>query len=72
MVTYPPANAGVAGDSGNQVQSLGWEDPSEECIETHSSTLVWEIPWLYRGAWGLRSMDLWLTLLKHDILVLIS
>ena len=28
-----------------QVGSLGWEDPLEEEMATHSSTLVWEIPW---------------------------
>ena len=27
-----------------QVQSLGWEDPLEEEMTTHSSTLAWEIP----------------------------
>ena len=27
-----------------QVQSLGWEDPLEEEMATHSSTLAWEIP----------------------------
>ena len=28
-----------------QVQSLGWEDPLEKGIATHSSILVWRIPW---------------------------
>ena len=28
-----------------QVQSLGWEDPLEEEMETHSSILAWRIPW---------------------------
>ena len=28
-----------------RVQSLGWEDPLEEGIGTHSSILAWEIPW---------------------------
>ena len=27
-----------------QVQSLGWEDPLEKEMATHSSILVWEIP----------------------------
>ena len=27
------------------VQSLGWEDPLEEGMATHSSILAWEIPW---------------------------
>ena len=28
-----------------QVQSLGWEDPLKKEMETHSSSLVWKIPW---------------------------
>ena len=28
-----------------QVQSLGREDPLEERMATHSSTLAWRIPW---------------------------
>ena len=28
-----------------QVQSLGWEDPLEKEIATHSSTLARKIPW---------------------------
>ena len=27
------------------VQFLVWEDPLEEEMETHSSSLAWEIPW---------------------------
>ena len=27
------------------VQSLGWEDPLEEEMATHSSILPWKIPW---------------------------
>ena len=30
------------------VCSLGWEDPLEEGMETHSSILAWRSP---RGAW---------------------
>ena len=33
-----------------QVQSLGWEDPLEEGMATHSSILAWRIP-MDRGAW---------------------
>ena len=32
------------------VPSLGWEDPLEESIATHSSILAWRIP-KDRGAW---------------------
>ena len=28
-----------------QVQSLGWEDPLEEEMATHSSILAWRTPW---------------------------
>ena len=28
-----------------QVQSLGWEDPLEKEMATHSSTLAWKISW---------------------------
>ena len=28
-----------------QVRSLGWEDPLEKEMATHSSILAWEIPW---------------------------
>ena len=28
-----------------RVRSLGWEDPLEESMGTHSSILAWEIPW---------------------------
>ena len=32
------------------VQSLGWEDPLEEDMATHSSILAWRVP-IDRGAW---------------------
>ena len=32
------------------VQSLGWEDPLEEGMATHSSVLTWRIP-IDIGAW---------------------
>ena len=35
-------NAGV---TGNADLSLGLEDPLEEEMATHSSSLAWEIPW---------------------------
>ena len=28
------------------VQSLGWEDTLEKEMATHSSTVVWKIPWM--------------------------
>ena len=29
----------------SQVQSLGWEDPLEKGMATHSNILAWRIPW---------------------------
>ena len=44
MVKNPPAMRET------WVQSLGWEDPLEEGMATHSSILAWRIP-MDRGAW---------------------
>ena len=43
-ITNPPAMRET------WAQSLGWEDPLEEGMATHSSILVWRIP-MDRGAW---------------------
>ena len=37
------------------VWSLGWEDPLEQGMAAHSSTLAWEIPWTEEPG-GLQSM----------------
>ena len=42
MVKNPPANAG---DAEMQFPFLGWEDPPEKEMVTHSSILAWRIPW---------------------------
>ena len=52
MVKKLPANAGV---QETQVRSLGQEDPLEEEMATHSSILVWRIPWTEEPG-GLQSM----------------
>ena len=39
MVKKPPAMQET------QVRSLGWEDPLEKEMTTHSSILAWRIPW---------------------------
>ena len=47
------------------VQSLGWEDPLEEGMATHSSILAWRIPWIEKpGPWGHKESDTteWLSL----------
>ena len=41
-VKNPPAHAG---DIRDESSVLGWEDPLEEGIATHSSNLAWRIPW---------------------------
>ena len=38
-----------------KLRSLGWEDPLEEEMATHSSILAWEIPWTEEPG-GLQSM----------------
>ena len=45
------------------VQPLGGEDPLEEGMETHSSTLVWRTPWTEELGW-LQSMGL--QRVEHD------
>ena len=32
-------------NAGNRVGSLGWEDPLEKEMATHSSTLAWKTLW---------------------------
>ena len=40
-----------------EVQSLGWEDPVEKGMATHSRILAWRIPWAEEPG-GLQSMGL--------------
>ena len=44
-----------AGDTGDRVPSLCWEDPPEKGMRTHSSILAWRIPWT-EDPGGLQSM----------------
>ena len=46
-----------------QVRSLGWEDPLEKEIATHSSTLAWKILWMEKPG-SLQSMGL--QRVRHD------
>jgi len=43
------------------VPSLGWEEPLEKGIITHSSILAWRIPWTEEpggySAWGCKQLD---------------
>ena len=50
-VKNPPAMGEI------QVQSLGWEDPLEKGIATHSTILAWRIPWTEESG-GLQSIGL--------------
>ena len=49
MVKNPPANAG---DRETQIRSLGWEDPQEEDMATHSNILAWRNPMDRRAWWA--------------------
>ena len=45
------------------VRSLGWKDPLEEGMATHSNTFAWKIPWT-EDPGGLQSMGL--ERVRHD------
>ena len=49
VVKNPPAKQET------QVQSLGWEDPLEKEMATHSSILAWIVPWTEKPG-GLQSL----------------
>ena len=57
MVKNPPSRSGDVREM--QVRSLGWEDPPEEGMATHSSILAWRIPWTEEPGrpWGLTESD---------------
>ena len=44
-----------------QVRSLGWEDPLEKGMATHSSILAWRTPWTGvlagSSSWGCKELD---------------
>ena len=44
---FPGGSAGKESicNAGDWVQSLGWEDPLENGMATHSSILAWRNPW---------------------------
>ena len=58
-----------------RVRSLGWEDPLDKEMATHSSTLDWEIPWTEEPGelWSMGSQrvgDNWVTKLLFAELLL--
>ena len=57
LVKNPPATQET------WVQSLGWEDALEKGTATHSSILVWRIPWTEKpgslySPWGRKELDM--------------
>ena len=54
MIKNLPASAEDIKSKGS---ILGWEDPLEEVIATHSNILAWRIPWAEEPS-GLQSMGL--------------
>ena len=50
MVKTPPAMQET------RVRSLGWEDPLEKGMATHSDIAAWEIPWTEEPS-GLESLQ---------------
>ena len=59
VVKNLPANVGDSRDEG---QSLGWEDPLEKSMAIHSSTLAWRIPQTEElgrlQSWGHKESDM--------------
>ena len=54
------------------VQSVGWEDPWEKEMVTHSSILAWEIPWTEEpgggyNPWGRKESDTTVRLTRTSI-----
>ena len=45
------------------VRSLGWEDPLEKKMATHSSTFAWKIPWTEEPG---RLQSMGLQRVRHD------
>ena len=56
-VKHPPAMQET------QVRSLGWEDPLEKEMATHSSTLAWKIPWMEEPG---RLQSMWSQRVRYD------
>ena len=64
MVKNPPAM------QVSRIQSLGWEDPLEKGMVTHSSILAWRSPWI-EETWGHKEWDMteWLTLSLSNVYI---
>ena len=55
------------------VQSLGWEDPLEEGMATHSGTLAWTSPWTQEPGrlWSIVSQS-WTQLSAHTHILFVN
>ena len=53
----------LPGIQDTRVRSLGWEDPLEKEMATHSSTLAWRIPWREEPG---RLQSMGLKRVRHD------
>ena len=60
VIKNPPASAGDIRDTG---LTLGWEDPLEKGMATHSSILAWKIPWTEEPG---RLQSIGLQRVRHD------
>ena len=58
VVKNLPANAGNTRGAG---LILGWDNPLEKGMATHSSVLTWRIPWMEEpvghSPWGCKELD---------------
>ena len=59
LVKNSPASAG---DTGDMVSILSWEDPLKQKMATHSIILAWKIPWTEEpggySPWGHKESDM--------------
>ena len=62
---FPGSSDGKASayNAGDLVRSLGWEDPLEKEMATHSSILAWKIPWTEEPG---RLQSIGLQRVEHD------
>ena len=54
-----------------RVRYLGWEDPLEEEMATHSSILSWRIPWT-EEPWGCKELDMTEQASAHHLLTVLT
>ena len=62
LLGFPCGSAGK--ESTCNAGGLGWEDPRKNRKATHSTILVWRIPWTIYSPWGCKKSDTteWLSL----------